>query len=122
MTEDILTAFQLNQLMMKLSRDIDDAVGEYKLRAEEFAAVKTTSEFAAATAWPMNDKRTVDEKRSLVTIATSKELFAELKAEALRNSADRALKAAMAKLSACQSLAAALREELRFNRVGGGDL
>ena len=114
---DVLTAHELASRMIALSAGIDQAVAEYKTRAEGYAKAKTQSEFAQATAYPQLDKRTVDEKRALVTIAAGKDMFAELQADALRNSADRALKAKLAQLSALQSLAAALREELRLART-----
>ena len=117
--EDILTAYALNRELVKVADEVDQTIAEYRTRALEYADIKADSELAQASAYPQTTG-TVDERKAAVTRACIEAIRSEYRAEALRNSADRAVKASMARLSALQSMAAALREELRLGRVGAG--
>jgi len=63
-------------------------------------------------------KRTVPEYTALVDKACLDERYKADLAEGLRKSNELAIRAAMSKLSAMQSVASALREEMRFSRTG----
>jgi hypothetical protein len=119
---DILTAYELNQYMLAASEKVSTAVTEYETRAKEWAVIKHLAEMNQALARPqvkkdLGPKPTVDDINAAVYILCAESNLAELQADALRNSADRAVKAALANLSALQSMAAALRSELQMARV-----
>jgi hypothetical protein len=111
-----LTAFELNSQLVAKSVEVDQAVAEYKLQARVYADAKHASEMDQAVAYP-STKGTVRERETAVYRLCGDSILLELRAEALRNSADRALKAHMAQLSALQSMAAALRQELALART-----
>lgn len=113
---DVLTAFELHSQMIAKSNEVSETVGEYKTRAEEYARAKYESELAQSRKYP-DTKGTVDERKSKVFYECREFIDKEYQADALRNSADRALKAALAQLSAIQSSAAALRAELQMART-----
>ena len=112
----VLTAFEIHTDMVEAARQVDACVEEYKLRAKGWADAKFDVELARAQEYPKT-KGTVDERKAKVFYACREYEQAELQADALKNSADRALKAALAKLSAIQSSAAALRSELALART-----
>ena len=112
----VLTAFEIHEQMIEAARQVDACVEEYKRRADAYAIAKHGSEMAQAIAFP-STKGTVDERKATVMRMCGEVMLMELQADALKNSADRALKAALAKLSAIQSSAAALRAELQLVRT-----
>jgi hypothetical protein len=116
MTPDVLTAYELHGDMIAASNHVSDCVTEYERRAKEWAAAKYDVELARSQEYPKT-KGTVDERKAKVFYACREYEQAELQADALKNSADRALKAALAQLSALQSAAAALRAELQLVRT-----
>jgi hypothetical protein len=112
---DVLTAHELYGQMVAKSAQIDQALAEYRQQALNYANTKHASELAQAIAFPKT-KGTVDERKHAILNICSDVYLTELQAEALRNGADKALKARMAQLSALQSTASALREEIRMAR------
>jgi hypothetical protein len=112
---DVLTAHELYGQMVAKSAEVDQAVAEYRKQALNYATKKHESERDQAIAYPTT-KGTVDERKAAVYRLVNVSILEELRADALRNGADRALKAAMAQLSALQSMASALREEIRLAR------
>jgi hypothetical protein len=113
---DVLTAYELNQYMLAASEKVTQTVTEYETRAKAWATAKYDVELARSQEYPKT-KGTVDERKAKVFYACREYEQAELQADALRNSADRAVKAALAQLSALQSSAAALRAELQLVRT-----
>jgi hypothetical protein len=119
---EVLTAYELHGDMIAASNHVSDCVTEYTLRADEWADAKHAWEMAQSLARPgvkkeMGPKATVDDIKASVYILCADQALKELQADALKNSADRALKAALAQLSALQSAAAALRAELQLVRT-----
>jgi hypothetical protein len=119
---DVLTAYELHGDMIAASNHVSDCVTEYQTQAKAWAQAEFDSEKAQAVTRPsvkkeLGPKATVDDIRAAVLLRCADLILAELMADALKNSADRALKAALANLSALQSMAAALRSELQMARV-----
>jgi hypothetical protein len=123
MTVDVLTAIDLNRSMTEKSHEVDEAVTELKRQSMAHAIAIHAAEKAKALARPgvkknLGPKPTVDDINAAVYLMCSDTIFEELRSGALEHGADRALRAYMAQLSALQSQATALREELRLARVG----
>jgi hypothetical protein len=123
---DVLTAIDLNRSMTEKSHEVDEAVTELRKQTMAHAIAEFASEKAQALARPgvkknLGPKATVDDIKAAVFLMCADTKFEELRSGALEHGADRALRAYMAQLSALQSQATALREELKFNRVYTGE-
>jgi hypothetical protein len=121
-SQDVLTAFDLNQQMVAKSKDVDAAVREYQTQAIDHFEATFALEIKKATARPgvkksIGPKPTVDDVNAALYVMCADEEYAALRTEALRNGADKAVRATMAQLSALQSQASALKEELRLART-----
>jgi hypothetical protein len=119
---DVLTAYELYTQMVAKSAEIDQALTEYKSQALAHADAEVQAERAQALARPgvkkeLGPKATVGDIKAAVFLLCGDQILNELRTDALRNGSDRALKAYLAQLSALQSLASALREEIRLNRT-----
>jgi hypothetical protein len=114
MTTDVLTAAELNSRMIAISQQVDDALTEYREASERWVGADRTARIARAREYLKADGKTVAEREAQVEIRCDIETWEEHRLDALRNAAREALRARQAQLSAAQSLAAALREELKF--------
>lgn len=115
---DVLTAFELSQAMVNKSHEIDQAVAEYKRQSKDYATAKHASELGQAQAQGMLPKGgTVDQRKAIVVVQCERLIAHEYMTDALKNGADKALRAYTAQLSALQSLATALRAELQMARM-----
>jgi hypothetical protein len=112
--QDVLTAAELNSRMIAISQQVDDALTEYRTQTEQWVQADRASRLCKAQAFLTARGKTVAEKEALVEVACDQETFKAIRTDALRNAAREALRARQAQLSAAQSLAAALREELKF--------
>ena len=118
MTDRVLSAFELNQLMLQRSRDWDTALAQYAEASELWGQAHNLARKRQAQAFAFCKGKTVNETRALVDIECDEELSAEVRLEILRNSASKALEAAKGQMSALQSMSSALREEIRMARSG----
>lgn len=114
----VLSAFELNTAMVEKSREVDLALDEYRRYNRQWAEAENVSRKKQAQAYAFVKGKTVPETRALIDLECDEELSQALLADVLRNSAKEALRARMSQLSALQSMASALREELRFGRTG----
>jgi hypothetical protein len=113
----VLTAYDLNQQMMAKSREVDEALVEYRRAADQWATAEHTSKRSQAQAYLTAKAKTVGEREALVFIQCEAEILSASTFDALRNGAKEALRARLAQLSALQSQATALREEIRLART-----
>lgn len=105
--------------MLAASRELQGLIDEHPKLVRAEAEADRSSKLAQASAY-LASSGTVAERQAHVDKATIDEQFAAKMAEGLRKSNELAIKAAMARLSALQSVASATREELRLARVGEG--
>lgn len=117
MTQDVLTAAELNSMMIAKSREVDSALEAFRVANEEWVQADRVARRAEAQAYLLSKGKTVPERRALVELECEDELFDEHRLDALRNAAREALRARLAQLSALQSLASAAREEMRLART-----
>jgi hypothetical protein len=119
---------EIHAAMLAASRELQGLVDDHpRLVVEEVEANKLASLAEATTRTATladdrltNTKRTVQEYDAIVTKACLDERFKADLAKGLRDSNNIAIKAAMARLSALQSLASAMREEARLARGSEG--
>ena len=114
---DVLSAFELNKLLVNKSAEVDEALKSYREANQEWVLADRTARIARAQAYLLSKGKTVAEREAFVEIECDQETFAEHRLDALRNGAKEALRARLSQLSAQQSMASALREELRFSRT-----
>ena len=98
-----------------LQKHIDDHPGlvERECDAERLASLSEATAYLASTG-------TVAERQAHVTKACADERYRANLAKGLTNSNKLAIQSCMARLSALQSQASAMREEMRLARLGDG--
>lgn len=115
-----LTAREMSGLMVAKSREVDDALSEYRKVTSGWVEADRTMRIARAKAYLATDGKTVAERQAEVELQTDAETFSATLLDAKRNGAKEALRARLSQLSALQSQATALREELKLVRTSGG--
>jgi hypothetical protein len=114
---DVLTAYDLNTQMVAKSHEVDDALTEYRDATELWVEADRVSRRARAQAFVTAKGKTVAQNEALVDIATESETYEAEKWKALREVMRESLRAKLSQLSALQSQAGALKEELRLART-----
>jgi len=101
--------------MLDKSREVDVALENYRDLNTAWVEADRASRVARNTAL-LTAEGTVGERQAKAEQAADGPIYAEKMASALRDSAKEALRARLAQLSALQSLATTVREELRLAR------
>ena len=113
----VMTAHEMSGLMVAKSRELDEALSEYRSVTRGWVEADRTMRIARAMAYLMADGKTVAEREAQVELSTDAETFSATLLDAKRNGAKEALRARHSQLSALQSTATALREELKLVRT-----
>lgn len=116
MTEQLLTPQQLQQAMLEKSGEVDTALTEYRQAVERHVHADARRRIAFNTSLLAVEGKSAPERKAKAEQATEEHIFAEEMAEGLRDSAKEALRAKLAQLSAYQSMATTIREEMRLAR------
>lgn len=120
MTEppSLLTPVEVARFLMGLSRRLDELVEEYGRLGEAEATAKRIAAVAEARAYidakRDGEKRTVDELRAMVVLATSEERFAADLAGVQVTKCREALRAIHARLDTGRTLSATSRMEMQM--------
>lgn len=117
---------ELNEQLVQVSRELQSLIDDHpqyvreEVEADKLATlVEATTRITALADDRQNGlKRTTAEYDAIVAKACLNERFAADLAKGLRESNKLAINAASSRLSAMQSMASAMREELRFARTG----
>jgi hypothetical protein len=116
---DQITAADLNAWMLRLSKEVGNAVKELQAAGDEAPALNAEYERAWAIVYermPVEDS--VASRKEAAKNATIDEREAAGRAANTLKRCEQVLRARMAQLSALQSVAASVREEAKFDRVG----
>jgi hypothetical protein len=119
MSDDILTAFELNKQMVAKSEEIDTALLRYRDVTREWVEASrqlrqnTAIQYAKGVAG-----KNQAEREAAMNSEIEEFVFAEERLKAEREIGKEYIRAKTAQLSALQSQAGALREELRLVRTG----
>lgn len=113
----VLSAFELNSALIEKSHQLDIDLDAYRVFNLRWADAENASRKAQAQAYAFNKGKTVSEKQALVNIECDEEISAALLLESQRTVASKALDVHGKQLSALQSVASALREELKMART-----
>src|SRR5512143_522440 len=120
------TPEELTAAMLAASRELQRLIDEHprlveaEVEANKLASLAEATTRTSTLARDRNDgtKRTVQEYDAIVTKACLDERYKADLAKVLRASHTLAIQAAQSRLSALQSVASALREEMRLSRHG----
>lgn len=112
-----MTLAEITDEMLRLSRLLDDALAYLKRMADEYAHAEDAYRMAKAQAY-MAAEGTVDERKSVADLATSKERTAALIADGRRQAALEAVRSRRGQLSALQTVANGMRSELELAKYG----
>ena len=113
---DLLTPHEVQNLLLSWSKDLDDALSEYRIRLEAYPEAKRVARIAMNVALLGVEGKTVDLRKAKAEQACEEAIFGEDTAEALRDSAKAAWQTKLAQLNAGQSLSSTVREEMRLAR------
>lgn len=113
---DLLTPHELQQAMLAKSGEVDQALDNYGDRIEKHVEADRQKRIALNTALLTADGKSAPERRAKAEQAAEDHIYAEAKAGAFREFAKAALGARLAQLSALQSMATTIREEMRLAR------
>jgi len=110
---DLITPHELQRAMLAKSREVDEALEDYRTRNLAWVEADRASRVARNTAL-LSTEGTVGERTAKAEQAADGPIYAERMAAALRDSAKEALRARLAQLSALQSLATTVRTEMQM--------
>lgn len=113
---DLLTPAQLQEAMLAKSREVDTAISEYRQMIMAHVEADRQKRIAMNTALLAADGATAGERKAKAEQASEEHIYAEAHAAARREVAKEALRARLAQLSAVQSMATTIREEMRLAR------
>lgn len=113
-----MTPAELQDAMLLASRELQTLIDDHPRLVREDADASRASRLSMAKAFIRAEGKTVAEKEANRDIATADDQHAAHMAQGLRESNKLAINAAMSRLSALQSAAAATREELKLARTG----
>ena len=116
MTDDLLMPYQLQELMLAKSAEVDTAIAEYRTRSIDHVEKRRLARIAMNTSLLSIEAKTVDMRRAIAEKANEAEVYAEDMAEALRTSALEALRARREQLNALNALAYTIRTEMQLAR------
>lgn len=116
MSSGLVTPAELNTAMLDKSAQVDEALDQYREANREWVNADRTARIARAQAYLVSKGKTVAEREAFVEIECDSETFEEHRLDSLRNGAKEALRARLAQLNALQSMASAIREEMRLAR------
>lgn len=111
-----LTPADHTKELLRLSRSLDTALDDLSSRSVEWARAKDTLRRAEARQYAVakSEERTEAARSRYVTDHTLDEAFAADMADALKNSAAKAVQARIAQLSAGQTIGSGLRAEMNM--------
>lgn len=112
-----MNAAELNQILIREKREIDEAVAELERRTVEAAEAEAVYRMAKSTAY-LATTGTVAEREARAENAINQLRKQRDMAEGLRASGLQALKAKCQKLSASQTMGSLSKEEAAFARTG----
>lgn len=122
MSRETPTMGEMVAEMRLLSRQVDSLVSELRIQAEkaarEDAAYRLAFSRAVLTAKASGSRVTNDEASARAEVETNNLRVNAKVAEALADANKQALLARRTQMSALQSIAAAMREEMAFTRTG----
>ena len=113
---DLLTPQALQTAMLAKSGEVDAAIEEYRQAIAAHVEADRQKRIALNTALLSVDGKSAPERRAKAEQASEEHLYAEAMADARREVAKEALRARLAQLSAVQSMATTIREEMRLAR------
>jgi hypothetical protein len=113
---DLLTPFQVQELMLTKSLEVDTAIAEYRAKSVAHVEARRLARIAMNTSLLSIDAKTVDLRKAIAEKANESEVYAEDLSEALRNSALEALRARREQLNALNALAYTIRTEMQLQR------
>lgn len=122
------TPEELLSAMLGVSRELQKLMDEHPRLVQEEVEAEKLADLTESTiriqqlAQDRLDglKRTVQEYDAIVTKQCLDERYKAVLAKGLRESNKLAINTAMSRLSAFQSMASAMREEIRLSRIGDG--
>lgn len=112
-----LTPEEITAELLRLSRLLDERQEELVRFAREWAHAERDYRLARATAYK-SSSGTVAERQAAVDAATIDQMHRAHESDALRQAALEAVRNARAQLSAVQSIANAVREEMKLSMMG----
>jgi hypothetical protein len=116
--QDVLTAAELNRQMRDKSDQIDDALDAFRKTANEWVEASRQLKMARSKAFASGvPGRNAEERDAAVYALTEEQDYEEERLKMMRDVCKEALRAREDQLSGLQSLAGALREELKLARV-----
>ena len=110
------TLRELQDEMIHLSRQLDKGIDFLREQAAIYAHAEDTYRLARARAY-LDSEGTVDVRRSITDLATSKERVDAHLAEGLKQAAVEAVRSRRQQISALQSLVSANKAEAEFTRT-----
>ena len=111
-----MTLHDLQAEMIRLSRQLDKGLDYLREQSEASAIAEDTYRLARARAY-LDSQGTVDVRRSITDLATSKERVDAHIADGLRQAALEAVRSRRQQLSALQTLVSAHKAEAEYERT-----
>ena len=116
--DTVLTAFELNQQLVAKATEVEKALTELRFAGKNWADCDRDLKMAQSQEYAKGvSGKNETERKAAVYALTAGQDYAQQMAKVRYDIAKEALRAKMAQLSAMQSNAAALREELRLART-----
>ncbi len=117
MTADVLTAYEVNRQMTAKSREIDQALDEYRHNTDLWVVASSNLRKHRAIQYTKVPGKNQAEREAAMSTEIEDFIYEEERLKAAREVGKEFIRARTAQLSALQSGASALREELRLARV-----
>jgi hypothetical protein len=112
----LLTPHELQARLLEMSGQVDTALTEYRRAVKAHVEADRQRRIAVNTALLSVEGKSAPERRAKAEQASEEHIYAEELADGYRDVAKEALRARLAQLSALQSMATTIREEMRLSR------
>lgn len=113
---DLLTPHALQQAMLAKSTEVDAALDNYREAVKRHVEADKSRRVSFNTSLLVIDEGTAQERKAKAEQAASELIYAEEMAEGLRDVCKEVVRAKLAQLSALQSMASTIKEEMRLAR------
>lgn len=112
----LITPHELQSRMLEMSGQVDTALQDYRAAVKADVEADRQRRIATNTALLVAEGKSAPERKAKAEQASEEHIYAAELAGGLRDVAKEALRARLAQLSALQSMATTIREEMRLAR------